>query len=314
MPVELDERQQYAQFLIGVAKELGSLEVNFGETLWHYTTGTSLLAILNSNRLYATQVSCLNDSTEVRYGTSLLREAFVSLQAEESLQENERNLLAEIVRNTTQTAVMPINAASKWFVTCFSQQRDDLSQWRAYSGGENGFAIGFTAGGFFRLGARHNIVRLNYNGDLHRSLAIRIARATLRFFGEGLAKRSDADAQQWPQEFLAEWDMTLSYLTPMVKDPAFRTEYEYRIMYELTLEDLPNVVFIQKSNLISRHLPLGFTSEFGEPPSVKLPIKEILVGPSRHKEISAVSVHTLLRQKGYDSVAVNVSAIPFQST
>lgn len=313
MPVEPDELQQYGQFLVGVAKELGSLDVNFGQTLWHYTTGTSLLAILNSNRLYATQVSCMNDSTEVRYGTNLLREAFSTLQSDGSLDENERILLAEIVRNTTPTAVMPINAASMWFVSCFSQQRDDLSQWRAYSGGENGFAIGFTAGGFFRLGAPHNLVKVNYDGDLHRKLAAKIARATLQFFKEGLAKRTGA-AQDWQTEFLGEWDMMLSYLTPMVKDPAFQSEHEYRITYQLKVEDLPDLKFVQKSSLISRHLPLAFASEFGESPSDRLPIKEILVGPSRHKEISAVSVHTLLRQKGYDSVSVEVSTIPFQST
>jgi hypothetical protein len=313
MPLEPDERDQYSKFLLDIAKELGSLDVNFGETLWHYTTGNSLLAIINSNQLFATQVSCLNDSTEVHYGTNLLREAFGSLQSDESLEENERKLLAEVVRNATPTGVMPINAASKWFVTCFSQQRDDLSQWRAYSGGENGFAIGFTAGGFFRLGGPHNLVQVNYDADLHRKLAVKIARATLQFFKKGLAKRVGT-GQDWPNEFLMEWDLMLSYLTPMVKDPAFQSEHEYRITYQLLLEDLPNMKFHQKSSLISRHLPLTFNSEFGESPSKRLPIKEILVGPSRYKEISAVSVHTLLRQQGYDSVAVNVSAIPFQST
>ena len=29
------------------------------------------------------------------------------------------------------------------FVTCLSERRDDLSQWRAYSGGEGGYAIQF---------------------------------------------------------------------------------------------------------------------------------------------------------------------------
>lgn len=314
MPVEQTERDKYGKFFLEIAEELGSLKVDFGDTLWHYTTGTSLLAIINSNQLYATQVSCLNDSTEIRYGTSLLREAFVSLQPEESLREDERKLLAGLIRNTTQAEAIPISAPSKWFVTCFSQQRDDLSQWRAYSGGENGFAIGFTAGGLFRFGARYNLVRVSYDGDLHRKLAIKIALATLQFFKEGLDKRADTAAQQWPSEFLSEWDMMLSYLAPMVKHPAFQSENEYRIMYELNLQDLPELKFIQKSSLMSRHLPLSFSSEFGESPSVRLPIKEILVGPSRHKEISAVSVHTLLRQKGYDSVQVGVSAIPFQST
>src|SRR5882762_4393642 len=170
MPITDEERKQYGSFLVDIAKELGSLQVDFGQTLWHYTTGTALLAIVSSGQLYATQVGCLNDSTEIRYATRLLREAFLNLQTDQALEEVERGFLAEFIKDSTQETVVPPNASSKWFVTCFTQQRDDLSQWRAYSGGENGYAIGFLAGGFFELGSRHNIARVNYDSNLHRSI------------------------------------------------------------------------------------------------------------------------------------------------
>lgn len=64
---------------------------------------------------------------------------------------------------------------------------------------------------------------------------------------------------------------------------------------------------------MSRHLPIAYPSSDGAPLK-RLAITEIMVGPSRHKEISAYSVSALLKQKGYEAVAVSVSPIPFQAT
>ena len=40
--------------------------------LYHYTSGDSLIKIIKSGTLWATQVSCVNDQTELHYGQSLL--------------------------------------------------------------------------------------------------------------------------------------------------------------------------------------------------------------------------------------------------
>jgi len=34
--------------------------------VWHYTSGPGLISIIESGTLYSTQVSCLNDATEIR--------------------------------------------------------------------------------------------------------------------------------------------------------------------------------------------------------------------------------------------------------
>jgi|SRR5271165_4987554 len=41
--------------------------------LYHYTTGNSLIEIIKSGELWATQVACLNDSSELLYPIGLLR-------------------------------------------------------------------------------------------------------------------------------------------------------------------------------------------------------------------------------------------------
>lgn len=64
-----------------------------------------------------------------------------------------------------------------------------------------------------------------------------------------------------------------------------------------------------KRGLLATHLPLVLTAgeEGGNP------ITEIIVGPSRHKEVSAQSVKSLLQKLNLD-IPASASAIPFQTT
>jgi len=78
---------------------------------------------------------------------------------------------------------------------------------------------------------------------------------------------------------------------------AFRGENEYRIVHELQVHEMGQLRFRQNATQ-----------------SQLLPTMEVMVGPSRHKEISRVSVETFLRQKGYPAVPVTMSKIPLQVT
>jgi hypothetical protein len=247
----------------------------------------------------------------VLYGEKLLGDAFLNIQADSF---EEKHLLERIIK---RAPAVPTNLPSPWFVTCFSKEKDDLSQWRAYSGGENGYAIAFLAQGFF--GRRSVVVRVNYDQEQQRQVAAKVANATLAFFKEGLHARptgevNTAAIDAWATEFLNAWQEVVGKLAPMVKHPAFASEREYRIVHELRADEFPKLRFRQKQTLMSRHLPLVFPPLEGVTESKMLPIAEVMVGPSRHKEISAVSVRAALLQKGYTWVPVTISEIPFQST
>jgi hypothetical protein len=306
MPVLEEEYKQYEAFVHDQAKQLKVFEFDNDQLLWHYTTGHGLLGIIESGTLLSTQVSCLNDSSEVRYGSNLLRKAYLDL-LRQSATENPK--LEEFLRKyelaTTEDPSAPLHAPSYWFVTCFSRNGDDLSQWRAYCGGENGYAIAFKASRLFGNGV---LVRVNYDHAYHQKAAEEIAKATFQFYQEGIQRRSPDAAQQWAAEFFPEFSRIIDQLAPMVKQPAFSSEEEYRIIHLLHKGELPRLQFRQKTTLMARHLPLTFT---GHP---LLPITQVRVGPSRHKEITRISVDTLLRQKGYDAGLVTASAVPFQLT
>jgi hypothetical protein len=311
MPIPADETDRYRQFFLQIARDLNSMAIPPDTTLWHYTHGTALLQIIDSMSIFSTQISCLNDTTELRYASRLFHEALVSLQTGIERDETKVVFVDRAITYFKENTEFPMQAVAPYFVTCFSVQGDDLSQWRAYGGGENGYAVGFKARDL--LGSPKCILaRINYDGELHRKLAQKVAAATVQFFLEGVKKFAPVDAAKWSGEFFEAWRAAITMIAPLVKDPAFVNEGECRIVrgYCGEIEELK---FIQKGTLMSRHLPLkpGAGDASG---SYRLPISEVMVGPCRHPKISRTSVDTLLRQKGYPADLVSISIIPFQVT
>jgi hypothetical protein len=156
------------------------------------------------------------------------------------------------------------------------------------------------------------LARINYDGDLHRELAQKVAAATVQFFLEGFKKYAPGDAVAWSGEFFEAWEPAITMVAPLVKDPAFFKEHECRIVRGY-FGEIDQLKFIQKGSLMSRHLPLkpGVGTAYD---SYRLPIAEVIVGPCRHPQISRTSVDTLLRQKGYPTGLVSISHIPFRIT
>jgi hypothetical protein len=95
MPLTEEETKSYAAFVDEQLNALGCREVTPQEIIWHYTTGDALLSIVQSDTLYATQASCLNDSTELRYALQLLRDAFLDLKTLIHIPKKKRRILSE---------------------------------------------------------------------------------------------------------------------------------------------------------------------------------------------------------------------------
>lgn len=309
MPVHQEDFRAYDEFLTKQLEVLGSF-FKEDKTLWHYTTGAGLQGILESGTIYATQVACLNDSTEIRYASSLFRKALISLLPKYAGDALVESGLQEYVKLIEEEPNHPNHAPSLFFVSCFSEVEDDLSQWRSYSDGENGYAIGLSAARMW-VDGNSLLVRVNYDAKLHEQVAASAAEKTVEFFQDGLKKNRAATPEEWKKEFFQVWDPRISRLAPMVKDPAFAAEKECRVVHELQVGELKNMRFVQKTTLMSRHLPLSFPNG-GEAWVPRLPIVKVLVGPCRHKEITRISVDTLLRKMGYGTGLVFSSKSPFQ--
>lgn len=313
MPVTDKERTRYQEFIIDQVKALGCVSVDPEATVWHYTNGAGFIGIVESGTICATQVACLNDSTEVRYATRLYRDAVVELhRTQHDVVQNQ--FLTKLLDAMPENPALPLHGPSRFFVACFSSKEDDLAQWRAYSddGGENGYALGFRARGLNNL-PNGALLRVNYNNDDHKRAATEIAGATLRFFLEGLENDHTRNAELWADEFLTEWSDWTNRVAPVVKDDCFRAEEEVRIVHELHATEFSQIRLSQRKTLLSRHLPLTFPVWMQTRYPI-LPLVKVTVGPGRQQAITVIGVKVLLKQMGYGDIPVTISQRPLQRT
>jgi hypothetical protein len=164
------------------------------------------------------------------------------------------------------------------------------------------------------MGAANSwIVKVNYDKEIHEKTTATVAATTIKLYEEGLAGTNSDEIVKWENEFLLSWDSNISYLAPLVKDPGFSDENEYRIIHEFVADDSKNIVISQKKTMMTRHVPICFPRG-GEAWVPRLPIENVMVGPCRHPGITGISVGTLLRRMGYGGGKMMYSVRPFQET
>src|SRR5260221_7987449 len=103
--------------------------------LYHYTTGETLIRIIEAGKLLSTQIGCLNDTAEVRYAVEELHKR-VRAKLENAHQPETEPLF----RRLHEVLATPQLETAGLVIACFSEQKDDLSQWPVYFVGVNGHA------------------------------------------------------------------------------------------------------------------------------------------------------------------------------
>jgi hypothetical protein len=188
--VTKEERASYEQFCKHAFEQMAP---GVPETVWYYTTGSTFGRIIKSNQIWGTQISCVNDHTEFRYAVKLFGDIVKTFKEAENIEDAEW-LRAHILEILTEEAA----DSSAFFVICASNRRDQLSQWRAYGGGEGGIAIGLRAKDMLKTdtGNLAFMVPVCYSDERQKALVRDVVRWTLRYFSEGLARRPGADKKK----------------------------------------------------------------------------------------------------------------------
>src|SRR5260370_26658051 len=108
------------------------------QQLYHYTEQKRLMGILDSKRLWATDITYLNDSMELRYGFEIISSVIGSKIAEgyDELKSFLEDVKLYVNLNSASTTA---------YVTCFCEDGNLLSQWRAYANHGAGYSIGIEA-------------------------------------------------------------------------------------------------------------------------------------------------------------------------
>lgn len=279
--------------------------VNPPDTFYHYTSQRGLLGIIEDKKMWSTNIRYLNDSTEFSYTIDLTSEVLKGKPTE----------VKEFISDDILPSHFSSLKAGPVFVTSLSSRRDQLSQWRGYCPDSGGFMIGFD-----RIELQHLAMEQGF--WLSRCIySLGKQQKIINKEIESLSKIMHPDSSQEslrPHMELDEYITTankarldfalkLLLLAPRFKHPSFKQEDEWRLISDPSHNRSRKVEFREGPSLIVPYIEFSLSNKIGD-----IPIKEIMVGPTPHPELSLNSVGELLKSKGI-SCHLSKSGVPFRA-
>lgn len=273
------------------------------ETLYHYTDQQGLLGILENKEIWATHTQYVNDEMEFQLAEKLIVEE-IKEQMKAAV-DTEKNILSDMLSGA-EGGMHTANVC----VCSFSQERDSLSQFRAYGGSTGGYAIGFDGGFLKKIADREQsyLVRCVYEDDCQREFVRAFVTVILRW------NKKSLNSGHYPRPLRGgHLPSSLLQCAPILKHPSFKHENEWRIVSRLL--DGPKERRKKRfGHRPGKSMVIPFYRIRLSDRNARMQIKEIVIGPTPHKEQSLLSIEGLLGDYGYDmtEVGVDLSKAPYR--
>lgn len=277
--------------------------------LFHYTNTASVASIVESGQMWATDARFLNDPSELKYGVGLLGSVLEGMKAKVTA------AYAKALILLMQQFADIENLGFSYYVICFCEDGDLLSQWRGY-GGAAGYSIGIASD--FNVGFNNQIQveaitqgvsRLRVEYDPERTMDH--MRATILRFLDLLGRRwgSATSRQEEVQQAAAFASGPLVIEALRAKAPAFKAEQEWRLIAIADEPDiLPDVNMRATPSRLVPYIELKLTASAAEAPTP--PIATVIMGPTVKEPTAEVSLRLLLDKKGHKDAIIEPSKIP----
>jgi hypothetical protein len=184
--------------------------------LFHYTSAEGLIGIVTSRSLWASDMLSLNDASEANYAFALLSEILDTYHSDVS--DHDRHRFKTQLIEYTFRLYTP-------FITCFCENGDLLSQWRAYGGAGEGFALEFRFSWLSSLeSAGFRLQRVIYEPAQQEELILMFLQRVSSLLSEQhFCEEDQTKIWRGAAASLAPWIV-------MFKDPSFSNEQEWRIV------------------------------------------------------------------------------------
>lgn len=199
------------------------LEKPVPKTLYHYTSLSTMLAIIESKSLHASNILYLNDSTEFHHARRVI-ESRVARRLRSA-----NSTLRPALRGLKRLLSDPIT--NPFYVSSFSKKSDDLSQWRGYAPAGEGVCIGFNSQ--MLLEAAKNVRADNETGAVFAALGRVISLSTnvdrsFDTFIDIACQNIDVVHDEAVKTVAV--DRLVNIAAPFYKHDSFKDESEWRIV------------------------------------------------------------------------------------
>jgi hypothetical protein len=267
------------------------------EVLYHYTDQHGLLGMVRDGKMWATSWDCLNDSEE-----ALVLQKIVRRQLEQRVASTLDRDLKALLEHLLNKKAHLHPATWDQCVACWSEARDELSQWRAYSGSDTGYSIGLSGITLKAIAARAGgiFVPCIYEPEEQEKIVSSL-------IDHAVSVGYDDD-ETWSGDFVA---FLLRY-SAMFKDYHFAAEREWRILTRVGTYE--STCFRAGKSTLRTYLPVDLTT-VERSGKTGVEVAEILIGPTPSANLAAQKVYYLLRRHCNSSggIPVRSSSIPFRN-
>jgi DUF2971 family protein len=269
--------------------------------LYHYTGQRGLLGIVGNRQLWATHSQYLNDRREYKHALDLVGEEIESLLA--TAEPDTQTLLYGMADAISGIESMNVCVCS------FSEERDSLSQWRAYASGPSGFAIGFPGDYLASVTKKEGwyLARCIYDPVEQRSLIRSLVGEVLEQNIENRGTTTELlDDSYWLRGgSLAAY---LHRYALILKDSSFQEEKEWRIISRPLMNSREAFDFREGSSLLVPYYKLLLHGG-----DFAFRVHEVVVGPTPDGERSKRSVQSFLWRQGLKDTLVELSSVPYRT-
>jgi hypothetical protein len=272
--------------------------------LYHYTSGSGLIGILKSKSIWATSIRFLNDSTEYSLALTL------ALDVIQKRIEDARNKFDLGLYSVLKDRLAGEEGHGEVYVSSFTENGDQLSQWRAYSPPTGGFAIGFRSKSLTDLTESNPdrfLARCTYDASSHEEL-IRSLIETVAKFAEEFNAHNKVNHDRVFRESFKLLGRLLPLTAPALKDASFAEEQEWRLVRVPSSFEEGKLQFREGRSMLIPYYQHSFPNDGGS-----VPIEELVVGPTPHPELAREAAQALLTTHGLPSAIVRSSSIPYRT-
>lgn len=294
------------------------MRVSSDKTIWHYTSATGLLGIIQGQELWASSPRVMNDLSEVRYGEDLLRNELKNL-LDFDISKDARQFIDEAVEFDFEAAI-----SSSSFIVSASIDSDLLNQWAHYAG-DDGFAVGLSAGKQLRtVGGPSS--KTTFTGKLpiieawfpvlyNAAEQKDTMRRLLRFIASYLTVEADNEETDSVarKSSLETARFLLQSILIQMKHPAFSDEREVRYVAALSDGEVP-LFRVANGHLVPYVLVKPTIDDTDESvDSVSDFVTSVVLGPSVRSGTQEI-VRKLLDTNGLTGVSIVESRAPYMAT
>ena len=323
-------------------------EVLCPPVLHHYTTAAGLHGIVRDGHVWATEYRYLNDEQEVKYALNLARERVHEEMSEgphlgiaprdsQVLKEEYRRALLDVMLGMIDAADVhgEVGSMMCMFVTSFSAEENDLSQWRAYGGESGRYSLGISKDTMIECvqrsreggpAKRLRLIKVEYDqskqkemidGALKKALDQWYQSSSELVATKGAMDLDEADIYRAKAEDFKElmricttrFLFDLFRIGPKLKHPSFKNEEEWRLVHST---DRSHADGYELKFRIGSSVPIPYVELplWNDPKKIEL--ENLWIGPVPHRATAKHSVKLLLDDHGATYGDVKVTDTPFR--